>query len=81
MRIRTMHTVTCVPRAPKKVKLMGAWEIRQRLGYSREWVQRLISRRDFPEPYQTLRMGSVWDAEDVERWVAENRPDLDEPED
>lgn len=59
---------------------MGAWEIRQRLGYSREWVQRLISRRDFPEPYQTLRMGAVWDAEDVERWIAENRPHLDEPE-
>lgn len=57
---------------------MGAWEIRQRLGYSREWVQRLISRRDFPEPYQTLRMGSVWDAEDVEAWVRENRPGLDE---
>jgi hypothetical protein len=25
-------------------------------------------------------MGSVWDAEDVERWIAENRPHLDEPE-
>ena len=57
---------------------MGAWEIRERLGYSREWVQRLISRRDFPEPYQKLRMGSVWDAVDVERWIAENRPHLDE---
>lgn len=57
---------------------MGAWEIRQRLGYSREWVQRLIARRDFPAPYQTLRMGSVWDAEDVEAWVAEKRPELAE---
>lgn len=57
---------------------MGAWEIRQRLGYSREWVQRLITRRDFPEPYQKLRMGSVWDAEDVERWITENRPELED---
>jgi prophage regulatory protein len=57
---------------------MGAYEIRQRLGYSREWVQRLITRRDFPAPYQTLRMGSVWDADDVEAWVRENRPELDE---
>lgn len=73
-----MHTVTCVPRSPKKVQLMGAWEIRQRLGYSREWVQRLIARRDFPEPYQTLRMGSVWDADDVEAWVREHRPELNE---
>lgn len=57
---------------------MGAWEIRQRLGYSRGWVERLISRRDFPAPYQVLRMGAVWDAEDVERWIAANRPHLDE---
>lgn len=66
--------------ASKKVQLMGAWEIRQRVGYSREWVQRLISRRDFPKPYQTLRMGSVWDARDVEAWIAEYRPELNEPE-
>jgi prophage regulatory protein len=38
----------------------------------------LITRRDFPEPYQVLRMGSVWDAEDVEAWIRENRPQLDE---
>ena len=60
---------------------MGAWEIRQRLGYSREWVQRLITRRDFPAPYQVLRMGSVWDADDVEAWIAANRSQIDEPED
>jgi prophage regulatory protein len=59
---------------------MGAWEIRQRLGYSREWVQRLITRRDFPEPYAVLRMGSVWDAEDVEAWIREHRPQIDEPD-
>lgn len=57
---------------------MGAYEIRQRLGYSREWVQRLITRRDFPEPYVVLRMGSVWDADDVEKWIRENRPEIDE---
>lgn len=57
---------------------MGAWEIRERLGYSREWVQKLIRGRDFPEPYATLRMGSVWDAEDVEDWIREKRPELDE---
>jgi prophage regulatory protein len=67
-----------VPGSSKKVQLMGAWEIRQRLGYTREWVQRLIVRRDFPEPYQTLRMGSVWDAEDVDAWIAEHRPTLNE---
>lgn len=69
-----------MPPRGKKVQLMGAWEIRQRLGYSREWVQRLITRRDFPEPYQVLRMGSVWDAEDVETWIHQHRPGLDEPD-
>ena len=69
-----------MPRSSKKVQLMGAYEIRQRLGYSREWVQRLITRRDFPEPYQVLRMGSVWDADDVEKWIRENRPEIDDPD-
>jgi prophage regulatory protein len=69
-----------MPEKTPRVQLMGAWEIRQRLGYSREWTQRILSRRDFPEPYATLRMGSVWDARDVERWIAENRPHLDESE-
>lgn len=67
----------------RKIVLMGAWEIRQRLGYgdgAREYVQRLIARRDFPAPYQTLRMGSVWDRRDVEAWITENRPELAGPE-
>lgn len=76
-----MHTVRGMPRGGKKVQLMGAYEIRQRLGYSREWVQRLITRRDFPEPYQVLRMGSVWDADDVEEWIREYRPGIDDPDD
>ncbi len=59
---------------------MGAWEIRQRLGYgegARKHVQNIISRRSFPAPYQTLKMGSGWDERDVEAWIAENRPELD----
>lgn len=69
-----------MPGPGDKVQLMGAWEIRERLGYSRGWVERLISRRDFPEPYATLKMGSVWRAEDVEQWIAEHRPELNEPD-
>ena len=64
----------------QKVPLWGAWEIQQRLGYSRAWVQRLITRRDFPEPYAVLRGCSVWDAREVEAWIAEKRPHLDEPD-
>lgn len=72
-----MHSVTYMP---GKIVLWGAYEIRERLGYSREWVQRIISRRDFPEPAATPRMGNLWWPEDVEAWIAENRPHLDDPE-
>lgn len=58
---------------------MGAAEIQERLGISRQWAYTLTARRDFPAPYQVLKMGSVWDAEDVEAWIAEHRPDLAEP--
>lgn len=49
--------------------LMGAKEIGDLLGVSRQRVQQLISRPDFPEPYDTLSMGKVWLREDIERWA------------
>lgn len=55
--------------------LMGAREIEARLGVSRQRVQQLIARPDWPAPYETLAMGKVWRAEDVEAWIRENRPD------
>jgi prophage regulatory protein len=63
------------------IKLMGAEEIRQRLGYSRQWTYALIQRRTFPAPLATLALGSVWLESDVEAWIAVNRPHLDEPDD
>jgi prophage regulatory protein len=62
------------------IKLMGAAEIQARLGYSRQWTYALIQRRSFPEPIAVLAMGSVWLAQDVEKWVEQNRPDLDAPD-
>ncbi len=59
---------------------MGAWEIQQRTGWSREWTQRIITRRDFPAPYVTLRMGSIWLRADVEAWIRVHRPHLDDPD-
>lgn len=56
--------------------LMGAREIEQRLGVSRQRVQQLLGRDDWPEPYDTLAMGKVWRNEDVEQWIAEHRPEL-----
>jgi prophage regulatory protein len=54
--------------------LMGAAEIGERLGVSRQRVQQLVSRPDFPAPVRVLSMGKVWESEDVERWIAEHRP-------
>ncbi|GGM27824.1 hypothetical protein GCM10012279_53020 [Micromonospora yangpuensis] len=57
-------------------ELMGAAEIQERLGISRQRTYILINRRDFPAPIATLKMGSVWLKADVERWIAEKRPHL-----
>jgi predicted DNA-binding transcriptional regulator AlpA len=60
---------------------MGAAEIQERLGYSRQWTYVLIGRRNFPEPVETLAMGQIWLAEDVEEWIAKHRAELaEEPE-
>jgi prophage regulatory protein len=59
-----------------KIRLMGAKEIQDRLGVSRQRAYQLVQRRDFPAPYQTLAMGSIWDSADVEAWIRERRPHL-----
>ena len=62
-------------------RLMGAAEIGRRLGgLSRERVYQITQRRNFPEPYQKLSMGFVWLEQDVEAWVAEHRPELNQPD-
>ena len=57
---------------------MGAMEIQERLGISRQWTYVVIGRRDFPEPVAELGMGKVWLAEDVEEWIRRRRPDIAE---
>lgn len=59
-------------------KLMGASEIATRLRIGRARTYQLVGRRDFPEPYQVLAMGQVWLADDVEAWIKEKRPHLDD---
>ena len=59
---------------------MGSFEIQQRLKISRQRTYQLVNRRDFPAPKWTLAMGQVWDAADVEAWIAINRPHLDDPD-
>jgi prophage regulatory protein len=61
-------------------RLMGTYEIAERLRISRERAYQLVNRRDFPEPIQRLRMGQVWLADDIEAWIKVHRPHLDEPD-
>ncbi|MEU8334865.1 helix-turn-helix transcriptional regulator [Micromonospora tulbaghiae] len=61
--------------------LMGQAEIADRLGVSRQRVQQLIARPDWPEPYVTLAMGKVWKREAIEEWIREHRPADPGPED
>lgn len=59
---------------------MGVAEIADLLGVSRQRVDQLSREPDFPAPLSTLRVGRVWNAGDVEAWIAEHRPEAtDEP--
>jgi prophage regulatory protein len=60
--------------AKQSIHLMGAHEIRVRLGgVSRQRVYQLTSRADFPTPVADLVQGKVWLAADVEVWIATRR--------
>ncbi|WP_430783913.1 helix-turn-helix transcriptional regulator [Actinoplanes sp. G11-F43] len=59
-----------------ELNLMGSHEIGVRLGgANRQRVYRITTRRDFPAPVAVLKMGAVWRAEDVERWIEEHPDD------
>jgi len=61
-------------------RLMGAHEIRVRLGgISRQRTYQITGRRDFPKPVAVLEAGKVWDAADVEAWIADHRPHQADP--
>jgi len=59
-----------------EITLWGAHEIRERLGYTREWVQRIIAARNFPPPAATPKAGNLWWPADVEAWIRVHRPQL-----
>ncbi|MCY1141580.1 DNA-binding protein [Actinoplanes sp. Pm04-4] len=62
-----------------KLNLMGAHEIRVRLGgISRQRTYQLTQRADFPTPVAELQAGKVWRAEDVETWIKSRRPHQDD---
>jgi predicted DNA-binding transcriptional regulator AlpA len=49
--------------------LVGSAEIGRMLGVSRQRVQQLISRKDFPRPVVVLDMGKVWKRTEVSEWA------------
>lgn len=61
-------------------ELAGAAEIGRMLGgVSRQRVQQIVSRADFPEPFEVLEMGKVWKREAVVAWMVDHgRTVLDE---
>ena len=64
-------------------QLAGAAEIGRMLGgISRQRVQQIVNRKDFPAPVDWLEMGKVWKREDVEAWaVAHGRVIADDDAD
>lgn len=49
---------------------VGAYEIAQMLGVSRQRVHVLAAHKDFPRPVAVLHAGKVWRRRDVEKWAA-----------
>jgi len=61
---------------PNEQELMGAAEVARRLGVSPGRVHQIVAADPtFPKPRAVLSMGKVWRTADVERWVAERRPE------
>jgi prophage regulatory protein len=53
--------------------LVGSAEIGRMLGgISRQRVQQIIGREDFPAPEVQLEMGKVWKRADVEAWARDH---------
>jgi predicted DNA-binding transcriptional regulator AlpA len=52
-------------------QLVGAAEVAEILGVSRQRVTQLTSRPDFPAPVAVLAMGKVWTRDDVQTWADE----------
>ena len=58
--------------------LVGSAEIGRMLSVSRQRVQQLIVRSDFPKPEVVLDMGKVWKRSEVEAWARGTGRELDE---
>lgn len=50
------------------LELVGKHEVAEILGVSRQRVDQLADRADFPRPLAALRAGRIWRRDSIERW-------------
>jgi len=60
-------------------RFVGTHEIGEMLGVSRQRVFQITSRRDFPKPYDELKMGKLWRRVAVAAWMREHGRNEDDP--
>lgn len=63
-----------MPTRPEPPETVGAAEIAQMLGVSRQRVSQLTAQPGFPRPWLSLRMGKIWLASEVQDWMSRARP-------
>lgn len=63
-----------------KLRLVASQEVQEMLGVSRTRAYQITNSKTFPDPVAVLSVGRIWRAEDVERWIREHRPDIQDAE-
>jgi len=67
------HTTIVVGMDSEFPRLIGAHEIRDLLGVSRQRVYQLAGQSGFPKPVATLAQGKIWAVDEVETWIDTHR--------
>ncbi|PTA46153.1 hypothetical protein C8054_11565 [Micromonospora sp. RP3T] len=55
---------------------MASQEVQDMLGVSRTRAYQITNSKTFPDPVAVLSVGRIWLTDDVERWIRDHRPDL-----
>lgn len=61
-------------------EFVGTAEVAVMLGLTRQRVQQLTRDADFPAPLQKISAGWIWRRSDVEQWMRDREPDVDDDE-
>ncbi len=84
MTMYTSHMTTSQETRAKSITLadMGDWcgaaEIAVLLGVSRQRVQQIVTRKDFPAPDIELAMGKIWATAKVREWAEARGREINE---